>query len=122
MVLADSFTSFIVPAFAGRIVASIHPLYWVADHTERRRALERFFAGASDYERRAMIARYHARWILIDSRRVRLAPEEQERLVALGCVVAERESFRLLDLTARCLPDARAPSSRSSMELPRTRR
>jgi len=103
VVLADSRTSYMVPALTGgRVVAWRHPVYWVPDHTERREAQQRFFAAAADSERRAMIARYHVRWIVFDRREVPLSPEEERRLLALGCAVVERGSLVLLDLAAAC--------------------
>jgi hypothetical protein len=102
VVLTDSRTSYMVPAFTGRVVAWRHPVYWVPDHTERQHALERFFTAATDDERRAVIARYGVRWILLDRRQVRLTPEEEGRLLVLGSVVADRESLLLLDVGAEC--------------------
>jgi hypothetical protein len=103
VVLADSRTSYMVPSLSdGRVVAWRHPVYWVPDHAERRRAQDAFFAAASDDERRAVIARYHVRWILLDRREVRLAPDEEQRLLALGCVVAHRGSLVLIDLGPSC--------------------
>jgi len=85
-----------VPALTGGyVIGWRHPVYWVADQTERRHALERFFAAADD-ERRALIARYHVKWILLDRRQVALTPTEEQRLLALGSIVAQRESLVLL--------------------------
>jgi hypothetical protein len=103
VVLADSRTSYMVPVLTGgRVVAWRHPVYWVPDHAERRQAQERFFAVATDAERRAVIARYQVRWILLNRREVRLSPEDERRLLALGCVVTERRSLVLLDLVGSC--------------------
>jgi hypothetical protein len=104
VVLADSRTSYLVPVFTGgRVVAWRHPVYWVPDHADRRQAQTRFFGEAGDDERRAMIARYHVRWILLNRREVQLSPEENRRLLDLGCVVADRDSLVLLEPgTATC--------------------
>lgn len=119
VVLADSRTSYMVPVLTGgRVVAWRHPVYWIPDHTERRQAQQRFFAAAADNERRAMIARYHVRWILLDRREVRLSPEEERRLLALGCVVADRGSLVLLDLAAVCAARRlEGPAARASPSL-----
>ncbi len=110
VVLADSRTSYMVPALSGgRVVAWRHPIYWVPDHAERRQAQERFFAGATDADRRAVIARYHVRWILLDRREVPLSPAEEGRLLALGCVVTDRQSLVLVDLSSSC-PISRPPA------------
>lgn len=98
VVLAPSKTSYMVPALTGgRVVAWRHPVYWVPDHADRRQAQMRFFGEAGDDERRAVITRYHVRWILLDRREVQLRPEEEQRLLTLGCVVAKRDSLVLLD-------------------------
>jgi alpha-1,6-mannosyltransferase len=109
VVLADSRTSYMVPALSGgRVVAWRHPVYWVPDAAERRQAQDRFFEGATDDERRAVISRYHVRWILLDRSEVRLSPGEERRLLRLGCVVAERGSLVLVGLSSSC------PTSRPS--------
>jgi hypothetical protein len=103
VVLADSRTSYMVPALTGgRVVAWRHPVYWVPDHAERQQAQARFFGAATDDERRAVIARYRVRWILLNRQEVRLSPEEEEHLLAVGCVVAERKSLVLLDVGGLC--------------------
>ena len=110
VVLADSRTSYMVPALSGgRVVAWRHPIYWVPDHAERREAQARFFAGATDAERRSVIARYHVRWILLDRREVPLSPAEEGRLLGLGCVVTDRQSLVLVDLSSSC-PISRPPA------------
>jgi hypothetical protein len=101
VVLTDSRTSYVVPALTGgHVIGWRHPLYWIPDHTERRQALERFFAAADD-DRRALIARYHVKWILLDRRQVALTPTEEQRLLALGSV-APRESLVLLAVAFQC--------------------
>jgi hypothetical protein len=103
VVLADSRTSYMVPVLTGgRVVAWRHPVYWVPDHAERREAQERFFASATDAERRAVIARYRVRWVLLNRDEVRLSPAAEEGLLSLGCLVAERGSLVLLDLRRMC--------------------
>lgn len=103
VVLADSYTGYAVPVLTGgRVVAWRHPIYWVPDHAERREAQDRFFTGAADDERRAVITRYHVRWILVNRQAVHLEPGEDERLRALGCVVAARDSLVLLQPGRSC--------------------
>jgi alpha-1,6-mannosyltransferase len=103
VVLADSRTSYMVPVLTGGyVVAWRHPVYWIPDHAERRAAQDRFFAPATDAERRAVIARYQVRWILLNRREVHLTAEEETRLMALGCTVAERGPLVLLDSRRSC--------------------
>jgi MFS family permease len=110
VVLADSRTSYMVPVLTGgRVVAWRHPIYWVPDHAERREAQERFFAAATDSERRAVIGRYHVQWILLNRREVQLSPGAEERLLALGCIVAKHGPLVLLDVRRSC--SASGPST-----------
>jgi hypothetical protein len=107
VVMADSRTSYLVPVLTGgRVVAWRHPVYWVPDHAERREAQDRFFTTATDAERRAVIARYRVRWVLLNRREVRLGLEEEARLMTLGCIVAERRSLVLLELGPACSASA----------------
>jgi hypothetical protein len=94
-VVASEATSWMVPAFAGKVVASIHPLYWVPDHDERRAALAAFFrVDTSDDERRGLLARFDARWLVLDD--ARLAESERTRLLALGREARRVEPFTLV--------------------------
>jgi hypothetical protein len=112
VVLADSRTSYLVPALSGgRVVAWRHPVYWIPDHAERRKVQDQFFGNATDQERHAVIARYHVQWILLDRREVPLGPEEERRLLGLGCVVADRGALVLIEVADRCA----APASASAL-------
>jgi hypothetical protein len=103
VVLTDSRTSYLVPVLTGgRVVAWRHPVYWVPDHAERQEAQERFFASATDAERRAVIARYRVRWVLLNRDEVRLSPAAEDGLLAIGCIVAKRGTLVLLDLRRSC--------------------
>ncbi len=99
VVLADSRSSYVVPALTGgRVVAWRHPVYWVPDHAARRAMQDRFFGDATDWERRATIARYHVRWLFLNRDEVGVGPDNERRLLELGRVAAERGSLMLLDL------------------------
>jgi hypothetical protein len=76
VVLADPHTSWRVPAYAGRVVASRHPLAFVPDQEQRRLDLARFFApGTPAPEREQLALRYEASWVLINAE-VTVDPEE----------------------------------------------
>jgi hypothetical protein len=83
VVLSDLQTSFMLPTVTGKIVASMHTLFWVPDHDARRHELDVFFRpGTSDDERRAILRRRDARFILIDSARIN--DEVQKQIRTLG--------------------------------------
>jgi len=98
VVLSDLDTSFLLPAVTGKIVASSHPLYFVADHDDRRHELDVFFrAGTSDDERRAILRRRHVRFILIDTTRIE-NDDVQKQVRALGEVEKEDHRYVLVRL------------------------
>jgi hypothetical protein len=99
VVLTDLSTAWLVPAFGGKIVASRHPLYWIDDHEERRRAVSRFFGEATPLQaRRRIIARYGAKFVLLDSRRVELTQRARDDLSHLGSLVYEGKGMQLIAL------------------------
>ena len=99
VVLTDLGTAWLVPTFGGKIVASPHPLYWIDDHEKRRRAVSRFFrAGTPLRARRRIIARYDAKFVLLDSRRVELTRSATEDLFQLGTLVYEGDGMQLIAL------------------------
>jgi hypothetical protein len=103
VVLTDSRTSYLVPALTGgRVVAWRHPIYWVPDHSQRRETQDRFFASATDSERRAVIARYRVSWVLLNRTEANLSPAAEDGLLATGCIVAERGALVLLDPRRSC--------------------
>ncbi len=98
IVLSDLETSWEIPAFTGRIVASRHPIYWVPDHLQRRTDVERFFApGMDDDVRKEILRRWDARFILVDRARVGLSAEEAAHVIALGRTVATRGALVLVE-------------------------
>jgi hypothetical protein len=99
VVLTDRATAWLVPAFGGKIVASPHPLYFVDDHEERRRAVSEFFRAATPLQaRRRIIARYGAKFVLLDARFVKLGQRARDDLFRLGSLVYEGEGMQLLAL------------------------
>jgi alpha-1,6-mannosyltransferase len=101
VVLAHWHTSLIAPAFAGKVVGSPHPLYWIPDHEARRKDQDRFFAPTTPAaERREIMARCHPRFLLIDRVRLRASPDLQKFLVGL-CERTEENAryalFRVLE-------------------------
>lgn len=69
VVLGDLETIAPVPGHGGRVVAWRAPLYWIADHDERRRDVATFLAdGTSTEERRRILRQWNVEWILLDQR------------------------------------------------------
>lgn len=77
VVLADFDTGWYVPAFGGKVIASRHPVAFVASHQDRVRDVQRFFtAGPDRAGREAIIARWGARFVLLDRKRPESADVE----------------------------------------------
>jgi hypothetical protein len=85
-----------IPTFGGKIVASQHPLAFVPDHVDRQADVVRFFApGTSIDERRELMARYDAKFVLLRNGRT-APPDEEEQLRSLGKVVREEDGLTLI--------------------------
>ncbi len=98
LVLADVRSSWRIPANGGKVVATLHPLYWVEDMEERRRDAETFFAPeATRAEREAILDEYRPDFILMARWHLR----ELEELSAFGTAVDSNWKFRLLRVDAR---------------------
>jgi hypothetical protein len=99
VVIADPYSSWIVPTFGGKVVATLHPQAFVKSHDDRRQDLDRFFnAETEQHERDAIIGKYSARYILIDRRRVDVSDEFMESLKKLGKILHVRGDITLLEV------------------------
>ena len=103
VVMTDRDTCWYVPAFAGRVVAYPMNLPFVPDHLERLAAVGRFFEpGVSESERRALLARYRVRFVLLPKHHFPDRPELRAELQPLGATVFSDVEYDLLRV-----PDAR---------------
>ena len=66
VVMADEAHIRFIPAFGGRVTASIYPPYWISDNEERLRDLSTFFGSSSVDERNKILNKYHTRFVLLD--------------------------------------------------------
>ena len=64
--MADEAHIRFIPAFGGRVTASIFPPYWISDNEERLRDLSTFFGSSSVDERNKILNKYHTRFVLLD--------------------------------------------------------
>jgi hypothetical protein len=96
VVFADLEAGWMIPTFGGKIVATQHPLAFVPDHRDRQADLVRFFApGTSIDERRELIARYDAKFVLLRNGQT-AAPDDEAQLRSLGKVVREADGLTLI--------------------------
>jgi hypothetical protein len=95
LVLADLKTSWMVPAFAGKVIGWLHPVHWIDDDAQRRTDTSRFFSNkASREERLDIIRRYQPNYLLVNIKRHR----NQARFEGLGRSVFESKRFALYEL------------------------
>jgi hypothetical protein len=102
VVVADRRSSNALPAFAGKVVAAGSrevPFVFIEDQQERGLDIERFFQPMAREEfRRKVIARYGARYLLINRASLRFAPDALNRLWSLGETVYSSDDLILIDL------------------------
>jgi hypothetical protein len=98
VVLSDIQSSWIVPTFGGKIIATLHPLAFVPDDAMRRADLDRFFnAHTALSERLQIIQKYTASYVLL-KKSDDVSWQLQQAFVPHGRVVFESDSFVLIGL------------------------
>jgi hypothetical protein len=94
VVMSSISTGWEVPAYGGRIVASLHPEAFVADARQRDQAVSTFFQRTtSKGERRLLMSRYDARYVLVS----RTADPGYSKLLTMGRVVGDAGGYVLLE-------------------------
>lgn len=98
VVLTDLETGWMVPTFAGKVLASRHPAHWVSDHEQRRADLAQFFtADTPTTTRQALVDAYAVDYVLVNTRAV----TDPEPYLALGELTAVTDQFLLIAVTSR---------------------
>ncbi|MEX2219967.1 MAG: hypothetical protein WD749_14540 [Phycisphaerales bacterium] len=102
VVFSDGPTSWPVPSVRGRIVAAIHYEFFVPGQPERERDAARFFEagpdGATEEERLALLDKYGATWLLLDT--ARLTGPQRTALLREHAVAARSGDLTLMDAAA----------------------
>jgi hypothetical protein len=94
VILSDLNTSWMIPTFGGKVIASLHPAHWIDDHMERRYKLNRFFSEELTLvEKMAIINLYGVSFILINKDKVK----NVKSYFILGNFVYENKSFILIN-------------------------
>jgi hypothetical protein len=71
VVITDRGSLRLIPAFGGRVTASVFPPYWIKDNEERMNDLAVFFSETTDAPvRNSILMKYHADFVLLDKRHV----------------------------------------------------
>ncbi len=99
LVLSDLQTSLYIPVFGGKVIAHPYPVYFVADHAERRRDLVHFFDQATtNQERVEIIRKYQPAFLLYKRAFSRTSPSLYNSLGQFGTVIYSDGDFILLSL------------------------
>jgi hypothetical protein len=101
VVLSDLDTSWYIPTFGGKIVATKHPVAFIPDYQQRMTDLKTFFSDQSDAVSREQIAgRYHAKYLLLNKRKTPQWQEIAAPFLETGKMVFENDHFALVQLAA----------------------
>jgi hypothetical protein len=79
LVMTDRSSIRYIPAFGGRVTATVMPPYWIADNTKRLHDIERFFRFSEG--RRRMLSSYGVNYLLLTKNYV---PEYRSFLTSMG--------------------------------------
>ncbi len=101
VVLADRETSWLIPAYSGKVVTVLHPVIFVADLDERALDATMFFEPyATDSFRRTVIDKYRCRWLLLRQRLRAAHSETFQALARYGEVVHATERYVLIRIAS----------------------
>jgi hypothetical protein len=99
VVLSDMNTSWIVPTFGGKVVATANPLAFVSDHETRKKDVELFFSDAALHsDRLEIIKRYEVDFLLLNKDQVATWRTIMHSFQPLGSVVFSDDRFLLIQL------------------------
>lgn len=97
LVLSDELSNWYIPGFNGKVIASVHPLFSVADSRERKEDIRKFFAkGTSSVVRDSLVRKYHPVYALINEKSPGVDKEAMHWLESLGSVVYNKGELRLI--------------------------
>lgn len=95
VILSDLETSWKIPTYGGKVIASKHPAHWVDDHDKRRVDLQQFFSNDTKVnEKSEIIERYRVNYILIDTKKIR----HYESFYIFGDTIYENKKFILIKI------------------------
>jgi len=93
VVLADIKTSWKIPAFAGKVIASKKPVAFIKDHRVRRKDQKAFFSeGIVLEEKLSILKKYQVDYIFINKKRI----DDAQTYYSFGNLVYENHDFLLI--------------------------
>lgn len=104
IILSDKESNWLIPTFGGKVISSVHPLYWVNDLKERRMDIDIFFKEkCSNTIRLNILKKYKPKYILINYNFLKIAPEDYQIMYQLGKTIYYKNNFRLIKLNPTLL-------------------
>ncbi len=95
VILSDLGTSWMIPTFGGKIIASKHPAHWIDDHSTRKKDIERFFSkDVKNITKIDIIGKYHVDYVLINRNII----EEEHEYYKYGNIVSENKNLILIKI------------------------
>ena len=95
VILSDINTSWMIPTFGGKIIASKHPAHWIDDHKSRRRDVKLFFSKRIEpSEKISIINRYQIDYIFVNKNAI----EETQAYYNFGNLVYENKNSILIKI------------------------
>jgi len=96
VVLADIISSWMIPAFGGKIIAAEHAQAFIPDYDVRRSDVERFFnKGSTLSERQQVVQKYNATYLLLNKL---MKQHLMQTTMPHGRIVFENDNFILIFL------------------------
>lgn len=97
VILADETSDEFIPAFSGKVITAVKPIYWIPDIEERKRNVHSFFnTNTSDSFRMIIIQKYHPDYILLDHENSKLSAATILWLQELGNTVYNQNLLELI--------------------------
>ena len=111
VVLSDLGTSGMIPAFAGKVIASSYPVYWIDDNERRKQDLICFFSrGSSLQQKSSILRRYGVDYLWIDKNLV----QDPHKYRSMGHTVYENNRYLLIRMRPLAAPVSLLPATENA--------
>ncbi|MFW5700159.1 MAG: hypothetical protein ACOCWM_00580 [Cyclobacteriaceae bacterium] len=97
LVISDLYTSWFIPTYAGKVIASKHPVYWIDDAKDRRDDLDVFFSEQGTLkQRRIILNKYNPDYMVINLNRT---PEKLVNdFIIFGSIIYQSKDLIIVEL------------------------
>ena len=95
IILSDIESSWMIPTFGGKVIASKHPAHWIDDHSNRREAISNFFSKDVQYtEKISIINKYLVDYIFINKNK----QTDFQSYSKFGDIISNGQDFILIKI------------------------